>query len=304
MMKQIVARGEPIPAALLAPLLDSSQLLREADPTRLQQRFHEQGYLFVKQFFDRDDILAARQEILQRLVEVGEIAEPALEGIFTGLSQRREQVADLGKFWKSVSETWSLRRLSHSAALHDLMHTLLGGAAQAQDYLFLRPATPGKSTRIHCDYPFFTRATEAVATAWIALGEVPTELGPLFVLEGSHQWPDVIEGHRGFDVAVDTKRKASWEETPQEIACQRRTRLLTADFAAGDLVVFGMFLLHGALDNVSMENRVRLSCDVRYQLASAVRDPRYFGAHPSGTTGIGYGELIGAKPLTDEWHIR
>ena len=165
MMKQIVARGEPIPAALLAPLLDSSQLLREADPTRLQQRFHEQGYLFVKQFFDRDDIMAARQEILQRLVEVGEIAEPALEGIFTGVSQRREQVADLGKFWKSVSETWSLRRLSHSAALHDLMSTLLGGAAQAQDYLFLRPATPGKSTRIHCDYPFFTRATEAVASA-------------------------------------------------------------------------------------------------------------------------------------------
>ena len=31
---------------------------------------------------------------------------------------------------------------------------------------------------------------------------------------------------------------------------------------------------------------------------------RYFGADPGGTTGAGYGELNGAKPLTEPWHIR
>jgi hypothetical protein len=35
---------------------------------------------------------------------------------------------------------------------------------------------------------------------------------------------------------------------------------------------------------------VRLSTDVRFQ--------------PGGTTGAGYGELNGAKPLTEPWHIR
>ena len=85
---------------------------------------------------------------------------------------------------------------------------------------------------------------------------------------------------------------------------ERNTRLLTTDFTAGDIVVFGMFLLHGALDNVSTENRVRLSCDVRYQSAAAELDSRYFGTNPSGTTGIGYGELVGAKPLTENWHTR
>ena len=49
---------------------------------------------------------------------------------------------------------------------------------------------------------------------------------------------------------------------------------------------------------------MRLSCDVRWQAASLPVDERYFGADPRGTTGAGYGELVGAKPLTQEWHVR
>ena len=65
-----------------------------------------------------------------------------------------------------------------------------------------------------------------------------------------------------------------------------------------------MFTLHGSLQNVSEENRVRLSVDVRYQRLADTVDERYFGPSPTGTTGIGYGELVGAKPLTEAWHIR
>ena len=84
----------------------------------------------------------------------------------------------------------------------------------------------------------------------------------------------------------------------------RDSRVLTTDFGAGDVVIFGMFMLHGSLDNVSPINRVRLSCDVRYQLASEPRTSGYFGTNPTGTTGAGYAELVGAKPLTDAWHVR
>lgn len=84
----------------------------------------------------------------------------------------------------------------------------------------------------------------------------------------------------------------------------RNTRILSAEFAAGDVVVFNMLLLHGALDNMATDNRGRLSCDIGYQAESAVQNPRYFGANPSGTTGAGYAELVGAKPLTEPWHVR
>ena len=167
-MQTVVARGENIPAEYIAPLQDSSALL--SNPELLRQRFLEQGYVHIKGFFERPDVMAARADIFSRLAEVGEIAEPAIDGIYTGTSQRKESIQNLGKFWRSVSETWSLRRLSHGLQLHDLMSKLLGEPARVQDYIFLRPANPGKATNIHCDYPFFTRTTETVATTMDRFG--------------------------------------------------------------------------------------------------------------------------------------
>ncbi|MCP3692569.1 MAG: hypothetical protein GY917_10280, partial [Planctomycetaceae bacterium] len=81
-------------------------------------------------------------------------------------------------------------------------------------------------------------------------------------------------------------------------------RLLTADFRAGDLILFSMTLLHGSLDNQSATGQIRLSCDVRWQPATDAIDSRYAGPQPAGTTGAGYGELNGAKPLDEPWHQR
>lgn len=305
-MHSAIAQTETIPADIIGPLRDSADILKSADPdaAQLRQRFHEDGYIYLRQFFGKDDIMAARRDVFARLAAVDEIAEPAVDGVFTGRSKRTEIESDAGKFWRSVSETWTLRRLSHGRQLHKLMDIVLGEESRVQDYIFLRPAGPGKHTQVHCDAPFFTRTTQSVATAWIALGDVPVRQGGLFVLENSHRFEDIVDSYRGFDVATDTSRKAAREETPVQLARARGSRVLTTDFDAGDIVVFGMFLLHGALDNVSKQNEVRLSCDVRYQLASAACDPRYFGPDPSGTTGASYGELVGAKAMTEAWHQR
>lgn len=305
-MHSAIAQDETIPDEFIGPLRDSTDLLKtgNGDAEQLNRRLREDGYVYLKQFFDHDDILAARRDIFARLAAVGEIAEPAVDGVFTGRSNRHSMEADAGRFWRSVSETWTLRRLSHGRQLHQLMDSLLGETSRAQDYIFLRPAGPGKHTQVHCDAPFFTRTTDTVATAWIALGDVPVRLGGLFVIEDSHHFEDIVESYRGFDVAVDKTRMASRKETPLQLARARKSRILTTDFHAGDIVVFGMYLLHGALDNISQQQEVRLSCDVRYQVASAACDSRYFGPDPSGTTGEGYGELVGAKAMTEAWHQR
>lgn len=301
-MKTVVAQGEAIGPEYLGPLRDSSAVAANAD--ELRQRMLDDGYIYLRAFFQHDEVMAARRDVFNRLASVDEIAEPVLDGIFTGRSSRYEKEPDRGAFWRSVSETWTLRRLSHGRQLHGIMDILLGEPARAQDYIFLRPAGPGKHTVVHCDAPFFTRTTEQVCTAWVALGDVPSSMGPLFIVENSHTYDDVKEQVRGFDVSVDTSRKAGLEVTPLALAKSRNTRLLTTDFTAGDVLVFGMYLLHGALDNVSTGNQVRLSCDVRYQVASAELDARYFGTDPSGTTGASYAELVGAKALTEEWHQR
>ena len=298
----IMAHGQTIPAERLGEL--SANAANPDDHETLAAQMAEHGYVYLREFLPREDVLAAREAIFSQLEAVGEVEAPPLDGIYSGHSERREATEDLGTFWKTVAETWALRRLTHGPDLHRLMSTLFGKPARAQDFIFLRPANRGKFTHVHCDYAFFTRSTETVLTAWVALGDIPTTDGPLFIVEGSHRFDDIVEAQRGFDVARDTSRTAAIMIPPQVFARERNTRLLTTDFAAGDVVIFPMFTLHGSLDNVSAKNRIRLSVDVRFQPADDPMDPRYFGPNPTGTTGAGYGELTGAKPLSDEWHIR
>ncbi len=301
-MHEPIAQGEPVPRLMLARLHDSTAAY---PATRvLRRRLERDGYLWLRGLLDPAAVLAARREVLARLASVGEVEPPSEQGIATGVSFRRERAPDLGSFWKSVSEGPRLRAVTHGSALRRVIETIVGEPVVAHDYVFLRPAPVGRSTGPHCDFPFFARRTERVLTVWTALGPVPLTDGPAAIVEGSHRSRDLIDATRGFDVALHANRRATRTETLVSFARSRGARLLSADFGPGDLLVFGLFTWHGSLDNQSPLGRLRLSIDVRFQPACEPRDPRYFGVNPGGTTGAGYGELNGAKPLTESWHVR
>ena len=297
-----VIQGQVIPHELLGPLEDSAELL--GDAPRLHSRLDETGYLFLRGVLDVDDVLTAREEVFSRLIEVGEIKPPAIEGIATGESRRSELVEDLGEFWQSVSEGPKLRHVSHGPRVREIMQTVFGEPARPQDYIFLRPSPVGRSTHLHYDYPFFSRGSQRVHTVWIALGDVPVTEGPLVVIEGSNRFDDLIEPVRQIDYESNDSPQVQLTGNAVEFAESRQARLLTTDFQVGDLIIFSMTTLHGTLDNQSQIGRARLSCDVRYQPAADPIDDRYFGTVLPGTTGAGYAELNGAKPLNQPWHIR
>ena len=301
-MQGCMIQGQPVPDGLIGELPDRAHLLDQ--PAALRERLAADGFLCLTGMLDKALVAAARREVFERLVEVGEVLPPASTAIATGTSRRDELVADRGLFWKSVSEGPRLRALSHGAAMRRIMALLLAAPARPQDYMFLRAGAPGRATGLHFDYPFFTRAHDQVCTVWLPIGDVPVTDGPLVVVEGSNRFRDLIDPMIGFDVARDNTRKATLSQDALSFARQRGVRLLTRNFEAGDIAVFGMYTLHGSLENHSPINRVRLSCDVRWQPATLPVDERYFGADPGGTTGAGYGELVGARPLTQEWHVR
>ena len=56
---------------------------------------------------------------------------------------------------------------------------------------------------------------------------------------------------------------------------------MTADFQAGDVVIFGLTTVHASLDNQT-EHGARLSTDSRYQRADAPIDERWIGDDPPG----------------------
>lgn len=301
-MTRCVTQKQTIPDNLLGPLRDSTDALNNAD--ELRQRLHEDGYLFLRDVINHSDIMTAREEVFERLAEVGEIQQLAIDGIATGKSRRCELVGDLGVFWQSVNSGSALRHVSHGAEIGALMDKVLGEPARAHDFMFLRPGVVGRSTHLHYDYPFFARSSQRVYTVWTALGEIPVEDGALMVLEGSNQYDDLIEPIKKIDYESGDSPQVQMTDDTLAFVRERNSRLLTADFGAGDVALFDMFTMHGSLDNHSTTGRVRLSCDVRWQPAADPVDERYVGDNPGGTTGAGYGELNGAKPLTVDWHIR
>jgi hypothetical protein len=299
-MRGCVVGGREVPQELIGELRDSASLLEQ--PVSLRARLAEDGYLFLRGVLDRDAVMAARQEVLARLAAVDEIAPGS--DIFTGRSARRSKEPDLGRFWRSVSEGPKLRAVTHGRDIGRVMEIVAGEAPRAQDFLFLRVGVPGRATGLHFDYPFFTRLHDTVWTVWTSVGDTPVARGPLMVVENSHRFSDLVESVVGFDVVRDTSRKAAFAENAIDFARSRNTRLLTANFAAGDVILFGMYMLHGSLDHHDDSGTVRVSTDLRWQPARLAADPRYFGDAPTGTTGAGYGELNGAKPLDVDWHVR
>lgn len=293
--------GQAIPDELLGAYTESSTI--DSDQL-LQSRLKQDGHVFIRSAIDRSDVMAAREEVFRRLIDVGEVQEPAIDGIFTGQSQRKETVPDLGDFWRSVSQGTRLRVVSHGPQVTSLLSRILGEPAKPHDYMFLRPGVPGRATHLHYDKPFFARGSDRIHTVWTALGDIPVQHGPLMVVEGSQHFDDLYAPAEQVDYTSNSTPQVQYTNSPIDLARDRKTRLLTANFNAGDVLIFSMQLMHGTLDNHSKEGKTRLSCDVRFQPAADAFDDRYMGDDPAGTTGAGYGELNGAKPLTEDWHTR
>lgn len=270
----------------------------------LKARLVSDGYVLLRGAIDLNAIMSARDEVFERLIEVGEIQPPAIEGIATGTSRRLELHPDRGAFWQSVSEGQKLRAVSHEGRIKAIMGSLFGEEARPHDYIFLRPGVVGRATKLHYDLPFFARGSNRIVTAWTAIGDIPVCEGPLMVVEGSHRFDDLIDPIREIDYNSKESPQVQLMGDAVEFARSRGTRLLTTDFRAGDVIIFSMTTLHGTLDNHSAMGRTRLSCDVRWQPVADPVDERYVGPNPPGTTGVGYGELNGAKPLTEDWHTR
>ena len=298
-----LVRGCQVPDEHLGKFRDSSA----GDAHQWRTHLADNGYVFLRGVLDRDEVMTAREEVFSRLVEVGEIEPPGIEGIATGRSRRRELEDDLIGFWRSVSEGPALRRVSHGLRIRAIMQKIFDEPARPQDYLWLRPRAVGWSTGLHFDHPFFARGSPRVHTVWIPLGDIPFCDGPLTLVEGSNKFLDLIDSVHARDsqsnssptVAEQTAFEGEWSADAIAFLRQRNARLLSAEFCAGDVLVFTPDILHGSLDNHSRIGSTRLSCDVRYQPESDPLDERYFGPNPSGASGRGYGDMNSCKPLTE-----
>lgn len=292
---ELSSHDHRIPEGMIGELRGSTDLI--TSPEKLRSQMAEDGYLYLPGALVREDVLAARMEILTQLAAVGEFKEPLAEALASGTSQREAMVPDLGAFWQAICEGPAIRKVTHGGPIVPIMESLLGEPARAYDFLWLRAMHPGRASAFHFDHVYMNRGSERVFTVWTALGDIALEEGPLLLVEDSHRWTDLHEAFAGLDVDKDKSRPGHVTMDPVSLATERGVRLLTAEFKAGDVVVMPMFMLHGSLDNRSPIGRVRLSSDTRYQPASEPVDERWVGKNPIAH-GAGYASMSGAKPPT------
>ena len=121
------------------------------------------------------------------------------------------------------------------------------------------------------------RATNELYTVWTPLDDISLEMGPLAFCPGSNRL-DILRSTYGTADAHNDLTDGHLSRDPHDLIDRLGVRWASTPFRAGDVIIFGMYFLHGSLDNVS--DRFRISTDNRYQLASEPVDERHMGPHP------------------------
>lgn len=268
----------------------------------LDRQLSEEGYLLLRDVHDPDEVAAARTEVLQRLAEVGEINDPFDDGIASGTSYRRNSYPkreDLGRFWRSVSEGPAVRAVINGPRITNVMSKLFQEPATHFTFAWLRTMIKGRASPLHIDHPYMNRGSKRLVTCWTPFSSISMSNGPLYILEGSHNWSDIREQFEGHDVDLDPSRPGHIEESAVALAKRKNSRILTSEFGLGDCLIFGMFTVHGSFDNNSKTGAVRVSCDTRFQPALDPMDERFAGLNPPAHNALGYACLSASLPLTE-----
>ena len=271
----------------LRPLRNSLDAIGNAD--ELVRRMNADGYLYLPGYLDRTEVLSARAEVLTRLAAAGHLAPG---------SDPHDAIADPDTRVKFAPELAKhnepLENLLYRGKMIALYELILGGQVRHFDYTWLRAVSPGKGTAPHGDAVFMNRGTPRLYTAWVPLGDVDFTLGGLMVLGKSNRLEELKQAYLSKDVDAFCENEEDaqlfrsgnkwWNgtlsEDPADLQRQLGLPWLTAEFRAGDLLTFSIATIHCSLDNHS--DRIRISSDSRYQLASDPIDERWIGEDPIG----------------------
>ena len=136
-------------------------------------------------------------------------------------------------------------------------------------------------TGAHIDIVYMGRGTtDRLFTCWTPLGDIPIEMGTLALCVGSHNLPGFQKLRDTYGkMDVDRDRVSGWfSDDPLAVTQKFGGQWQTTNFRAGDVLIFGMWTMHGSTNNTT--DRWRLSSDTRFQPASEPVDERWVGENP------------------------
>lgn len=244
------------------PFRDSTALL--GDGARLRETLYDEGYLFLRRLVDPEQINTVKQDIMQILREHHIIEDDgADEPMWSGGPHPTE--GEYMAFYDKIARMESFVQLAESPEIMALMEGIFDGPVQAWTQRLIRVMYPDPDAPApiglgaHQDGNFrFGYQSQSFNACWMPLMEIDQRIGGLAVARGSH-----IRGeldHGGGSVA--SSAKAIKEKKVFGLDAESLS-WVTSDFEPGDAVIFTSLTVHRGILNRS--DRIRLSCDFRYQ---------------------------------------
>jgi ectoine hydroxylase-related dioxygenase (phytanoyl-CoA dioxygenase family) len=242
------------PMGSVEPFLDSTALL--TDPAALRSRADQLGYLFFPGLLSTEPILSVRQQTLEICQSHGWIQPDS--SIDAGIAVHDDVVIESTgdprwqAFYNDAQKLRDFHALALSQPIIDALEVLFGEPVIAHPRNILRVIFPRSATHTtppHQDH-FYIGGSRDTWTGWFPLGDCDVELGSLAMVPGSHLtgFHDVHEAKGAGGRAVEVDANSTWAG---------------GDFACGDVLFLHSLAIHQGRPNET--NRLRLSCDFRYQ---------------------------------------
>ena len=277
------------------PLVTSADQLGRLTPCStqtpigaLREQLKADGYLWLRGFFPREEVIALRRRFFERMKPTGIVAEhvDVGEGIFSG---QRDPTGQTTKILTEFVRTAAYESFCFQPRLWQFYEELLGGDVYLHKRKIVRQTYPNdpKTTDAHYDLIYLRGGTDTVLSSWIPLGDVPLEMGGLTYLESSDTFGRQMEAEfaaRNSNLSPEERLSAYNKNMSitggigkdlSALVNRYHTRWLVADYEAGDMVVHTSYMIHAATQNTSRENRMRLSTDIRYQRIRDEIDARW-----------------------------
>ena len=258
------------------------------DQTALRARFERDGYLWLKGFLPRSEMLDFRRHFFTQFADTGLLApgtDPG-EGLWSG----QDHDADLThRRLMEVVRSAAYESFCLHPNLWRFLDRFLAGPSYLHKRKLIRYTRPGdaSATGAHYDLTYLRGGTDRFVTAWIPIGDVPVAMGGLVYLEGSHAHGRELEhgfaaanAHLPRDERISAYNRhmndTGWitKDLPS-LADRLDARWLTADYEAGDVVLHSAHTIHAATCNDDPGRRLRLSTDIRYQNVRDEIDARW-----------------------------
>jgi ectoine hydroxylase-related dioxygenase (phytanoyl-CoA dioxygenase family) len=254
----------------------------------IREQFRAQGYVWLRGFFDCDEVLAVRERFYstQALAGMTDPTHSFREAIFSG---HVDQTGQATRLMLEFVRLAAYESFCFHPKLWQFYEALLNGAVYLHKRKIVRSSYPDEAatTGAHYDLTYLRGGTDSVCTSWIPLGDCPLEMGGLMYLEGSDAVGRALEAELAAKSAHLTPEQrisaynknmsaSGWiTKDVNAIADKFDGRWLVADYAAGDMVIHSAYMIHASTQNVDPQRRMRLSTDIRYQRIREEIDVRW-----------------------------